>query len=71
MADIVDMAQACEALERAAALANRDRRIGPGAPMVDGVAICHECGEPIAPARLIAIPGCNLCRDCQEEAEHI
>jgi len=35
------------------------------------VAICHECGEPIAPARLIAIPGCNLCRDCQEEAEHI
>ncbi|WP_285908113.1 TraR/DksA C4-type zinc finger protein [Pseudodesulfovibrio pelocollis] len=71
MADIVDMAQACEALERAAALANRDHRIGPGALMVDGVAICRECGEPIAPARLMAIPGCALCRDCQEEAEHI
>lgn len=46
MADIVDMAQAYEALERAAALANRDHRIGPGAFMINGVAICW-CGEPI------------------------
>jgi DnaK suppressor protein len=31
--------------------------------------ICEECGEPIAPARLEAIPLAKLCLSCQSELE--
>jgi RNA polymerase-binding protein DksA len=31
--------------------------------------ICRSCGEPIAEARLQALPFTSLCRDCQEEVE--
>nr|WP_281500654.1 TraR/DksA C4-type zinc finger protein [Kordiimonas marina] len=30
---------------------------------------CHECGDPIEPARLKAVPGAMLCIDCQQAAE--
>lgn len=67
--DDADFAQRYESMDRAVALANRQRRPGPGAPTVDGVPVCRECGDPIPPARLLAVPGCGLCRDCQAEAE--
>jgi DnaK suppressor protein len=31
---------------------------------------CAECGEPIAAARLKALPFATLCRLCQEHEEH-
>ncbi|WP_022669294.1 DksA/TraR family C4-type zinc finger protein [Desulfospira joergensenii] len=30
---------------------------------------CRECGEPIPPARQKAVPGVQLCIDCQTELE--
>ena len=30
---------------------------------------CDECGDEIPEARRIAMPGCTLCIDCQEEFE--
>jgi DnaK suppressor protein len=32
--------------------------------------ICTNCGRPIAPARLMALPWASLCIDCQEKSEH-
>jgi len=31
--------------------------------------VCAECNEPIAEARLQAVPFASLCRDCQEQQE--
>jgi RNA polymerase-binding transcription factor len=31
--------------------------------------VCASCGEPVAEARLRAVPFANLCRACQEEEE--
>lgn len=31
--------------------------------------VCIECGEPIAPARLLAQPAAPRCADCQQRAE--
>ncbi len=33
------------------------------------VRYCEECGEPISPARLRAVPNTTLCIDCAEELE--
>jgi RNA polymerase-binding transcription factor DksA len=30
---------------------------------------CVDCGKPIAPARLRAVPGAIRCTPCQEEAD--
>ena len=30
---------------------------------------CEECGEPIPPARRLAMPGVRLCIECQQEAD--
>ncbi|MGJ3523834.1 TraR/DksA family transcriptional regulator [Nitratidesulfovibrio sp. D1] len=70
--DIFDQAQELERLEREAALsrarsASAQGREGP--EWIDGVACCRECGEPIPPARLAAVPGVGLCKACQEEME--
>ena len=67
--DEADQAQQYEALARAEIQSVSTTRPGPGAHVVDGVVICRECGDPINPARLKAVPGCALCRDCQAEAE--
>jgi DnaK suppressor protein len=38
--------------------------------LADGAyGICADCEEPIAEARLQALPFATLCRDCQERAE--
>ena len=72
MPDVADLAQPCEALVRLSALASRRRAArGPGAPLVDGVAVCAECGDPIPAARLRAVPGCSLCVECQAEADSL
>ncbi len=40
------------------------RRIAEG-----GYGQCHECGEPIGPQRLRAMPAAALCLDCQSGLE--
>lgn len=70
--DIFDQAQELERLEREAALSrarNAAAQGGEGPEWIDGVACCRECGEPIPPARLAAVPGVGLCKACQEEME--
>lgn len=64
--DAIDLMQEAEAgmHDRAIAAARtrfRSRRPGRG--------ICVECGDPIAPARLMALPGARTCIDCQRELE--
>lgn len=70
--DIFDQAQELERLEREAALSrarNASAQGCEGPEWIDGVACCRECGEPIPPARLAAVPGVGLCKACQEEME--
>ena len=68
--DIFDQAQELERLDRESALvrarASLDRE---GPEWINGVPCCRECGEPIPPKRLEAIPGVGLCKGCQEERE--
>lgn len=70
MPDICDDAQAYEAQHLAVALANAQaHRSGPAPVKRGGRTCCAECGEPIPFARLAALPGVGLCRECQEAAE--
>lgn len=71
MSDDVDRAQEREAQLRQDALARQGRRAArfAGLPAAE---FCGEhltgsvgCGEPISAARRAAVPGCQLCRDCQ------
>lgn len=34
-------------------------------PTGEGAAICVECGDDIAPARRLALPGARTCVECQ------
>lgn len=67
MPDIIDDAQAREAQFLAQALDRAKAAPGPGPEIVDGVACCAECGEPIPAARLKALLGVGLCVGCAEE----
>ena len=67
--DDADISQRAEALFLAEALTARDASESPGPVLIDGVACCRECGEPIPPARLAAVPGVGLCTACQAEKE--
>lgn len=68
--DIFDQAQELERLERETALSRaRSAQYWEGPEWIDGKACCRECGEPIPPRRLEALPGVGLCRSCQEERE--
>lgn len=75
--DLVDDAQAVETLERNqmgyARLAERARRLTIAlARLRDGsYGRCDECGKPIPPARLRALPGVATCVPCQEEVERV
>ena len=40
-----------------------------GPEWINGEPCCRECGDPIPPKRLEALPGVGLCRSCQEERE--
>lgn len=60
MTDEADAAQDRAEWEIAAAL--RHHRAAQAAPQSDGV--CVTCGEPIAPARLRALPTARQCITC-------
>ena len=68
--DVFDQATELERLDRESALMRARAAIDRGGPeMIDGVACCRDCGEPIPLKRLEALPGVGLCRACQEERE--
>jgi len=67
MADFCDDAQEHEAQFLAQALDRAKPTPGPVPDIVNGVACCAECGEPIPAARLAAVPGVGLCVGCAEE----
>jgi phage/conjugal plasmid C-4 type zinc finger TraR family protein len=75
--DLVDDAQVVEALERNqlgyARLAQRARRLTTALGRLhDGsYGRCDECGQPIPPARLRALPGVATCVPCQQEVERL
>ena len=70
MPDICDDAQAYEAQHLAVALANAQAHRGGPAPLkINRRTCCAECEQPIPFARLAALPGVGLCRECQEAAE--
>lgn len=70
MMDTFDQAQDLERLDRETALMRaRAKPYSEGPEWIDGVPCCRECGDPIPPARLAAIPGVGLCRTCQEEED--
>jgi RNA polymerase-binding transcription factor DksA len=52
-------------------LVEEERRIAEARrALADGTyGICRECGQPIAPARLKAVPEAVLCIDCQRHLE--
>lgn len=61
MADEADHAQTISDIHLAAALRQHRTQRGAAEPS-DG--ICRNCGEPIAPARLVALPTGRLCIAC-------
>jgi phage/conjugal plasmid C-4 type zinc finger TraR family protein len=63
--DILDRAQIIETRERNAAVA----RAHAALPAGPSLAICAHCEEPIPEGRREAMPGCTLCRECQEALE--
>lgn len=67
--DEADQSQAAEELFLAEALARRATPEPVRPVFLEGVACCHECGEPIPPARLAAVPGAGLCVECQRAFE--
>lgn len=70
MSDAIDEAQHLEALHRDSSLASaKDQERGPGPIIIDGVACCAECEDPIPLARLKAVPDTGLCVKCQDERE--
>lgn len=68
--DDMDMAAELERRDREAALSMAQRStLQCGPEIINGVACCRECGEPIPKKRLEALPGVALCKACQEERE--
>ena len=69
--DVFDQASELERLDRESALVRARSSVDRGGPeWINGVACCRECGEPIPPRRLEALPGVGLCLACQEEREN-
>lgn len=64
--DVVDEAQQLELDRRDDALAAR-RVVGASPHLATG--ICCDCGDPIEPERLAALPSARRCFDCQALAE--
>ncbi|MCK7012816.1 TraR/DksA family transcriptional regulator [Enterobacter roggenkampii] len=63
--DIIDTAAEIEELQRNAALSAH--RINHNAVSAER---CAECGEEIPEPRRAAVPGCQMCAECQERKEH-
>jgi RNA polymerase-binding transcription factor DksA len=69
VADAVDRAQACEALDRQLALDAQQRRSEAAMNLPLGET-CIECSEPIEPERLRALRGCtSRCASCARDFE--
>lgn len=74
-ADLYDAAQALEHREHqqlsAARLSERARRLSAALARVRAgeYGVCRECGGPIAPARLRAVPDADACVTCQDRLE--
>ncbi|NDY41256.1 TraR/DksA family transcriptional regulator [Dissulfurirhabdus thermomarina] len=67
MADPADLAQREVEAHLAASMAlHRAATAGGGAV---SALECVDCGRPIPEARRRAVPGCQRCRECQEECE--
>lgn len=66
MADIIDTAAEIEELQRNAALSAH--RINRNAVSAEH---CTECGEDIPAPRRAAVPGCQVCAECQADLELI
>lgn len=67
MSDDVDRAQAREEEFRQDALAERARRTQPAAG--DSALCCVQCGQEIPDGRRQAVPGVQLCIECQRDEE--
>ena len=73
--DFLDVAQGIEQQELAqlvaSRLAERARRLRTAlARLADGeYGTCAECGGPIAPKRLLALPDARTCMACQDRLE--
>ena len=73
--DFLDVAQGLEqqglAQLVASRLAERARRLRSALSRLDEgeYGTCAECGEPIAPKRLLALPDARTCVACQERLE--
>ncbi len=65
MSDIVDRAQAREAEILEDALA----RVAARMPRGPAAIYCRDCGTDIPRERRLAVPGCELCVDCQDHLE--
>lgn len=63
--DIIDNAQRTEEQARMSAL-NRAKAVSNRGPAREDYA---KCGEPIPAARREAVPGCQLCVECQQEQD--
>lgn len=69
MSDVVDQAEAVEAMDRAL----RIEAVQAVAASLDGPAVtdrdCDDCQDPIEAARLAAAPGARRCVICEEARE--
>jgi phage/conjugal plasmid C-4 type zinc finger TraR family protein len=74
-ADFLDVAQGVEHQElatlSASRLFERARRLRLALERVDDgdYGVCSECGRPIPPRRLLAVPDATACVECQERLE--
>jgi phage/conjugal plasmid C-4 type zinc finger TraR family protein len=65
MPDAADQAQESEAVFFKVLMAERQN----SAPRGESAETCAECGKTIPETRRKAVPGCQLCRSCQEVAD--
>jgi len=72
LADDIDRASEREEEALAQALREQARRAGlAGKTLADSAEVCQQagCDEPIPLVRRQALPGCQLCVDCQARRE--
>ena len=75
--DFVDVAQGVEQQELAnlsvSSLSERARRLRHALTRLeDGeYGVCSDCGAPIPPKRLLALPATTTCVGCQEQLERV
>ena len=70
MADIADRAQDIIDADLERSLDAARHRYGMGAESGADNGTCIDCAEPIAPARLAALPLADRCFDCQSGFEN-